>query len=151
MTQDITAADWEQEVIGSALPVLVDVWAPWCGPCRFIGPIVERLAEQYEGRARVLKLNADENPDILRQYGIMGIPTLLFFKDGRLARRLVGAQPEQVIAGYLASLLDEPPPESASGGAPGASGGARRLSWQTWIMLGLALLLVLAQVLRTLL
>jgi len=84
---------------------LVDFWAPWCGPCRMIAPVIEELANDYEGKAKICKVNTDEEQDIAIQYGIRSIPTILFFKDGQLADQMVGAAGKQVIAEKLDALL----------------------------------------------
>lgn len=88
---DITDANFEQEVLKSELPVLVDFWAPWCAPCRIVSPIVEELAKEYEGKLKVLKLNVDDNPQTAAKYGIMSIPSLLIFKKGEVAKTMIGA------------------------------------------------------------
>ncbi|WP_420265695.1 thioredoxin [Candidatus Magnetominusculus dajiuhuensis] len=89
-----TAANWAAEVLGAKELVLVDFWAVWCGPCRMVAPIVEDMAKEYAGRVKVLKLNTDENPDIASKYKIMGIPTLMLFKNGEKIDQLVGAVPK---------------------------------------------------------
>ena len=86
--------NFSQEVLSSDLPVLVDFWATWCGPCRSIGPIVEELAKEYTGRVKVTKLNVDENPATPSQYGVRGIPTLILFKGGKIFDQIVGAVPK---------------------------------------------------------
>lgn len=100
-----TDANFETEVLGADAPVLVDCWAPWCGPCRMIAPVIEALAAQFVGRAQVGKLNTDENPMTARRYAINSIPTLLIFKGGREVERLVGVQPQPVIAQHLQRWL----------------------------------------------
>ncbi len=92
---ELNDANFESEVIKSDLPVLVDFWAPWCGPCRMVGPIVEEIAKDYEGKLKVGKLNVDENSQTAGQYGIMSIPNLLFFKGGKVADQIVGAVAKQ--------------------------------------------------------
>ncbi len=84
---------------------LVDFWAPWCGPCRMIAPVIEELANDYDGKAKICKVNTDEEQDIAIQYGIRSIPTILFFKDGQLVDQMVGAAGKQVIAEKLDALL----------------------------------------------
>ena len=84
---------------------LVDFWAPWCGPCRMIAPVIEELANDYDGKAKICKVNTDEEQDIAIQYGIRSIPTILFFKDGHLVDKMVGAAGKQVIAEKLDALL----------------------------------------------
>ena len=105
MVRDITDGDFEKEVLQSSEPVMIDLWAPWCGPCRMIAPIVDKLAETYDGKVKVLRLNIDENPDTAVKYRVMSIPTLLFFKDGEAVDTVVGAVPERMIAPKIDALL----------------------------------------------
>ena len=100
-----TNADFEEKVLKSTVPVLVDFWAVWCGPCKMIAPHVEALAAEYTGRVSVGKVNIDEEREITEKYGIMSIPTLLFFKDGKVVDQVVGAVPKSTIANKLESLL----------------------------------------------
>ena len=88
----VTDSEWDAEVLGSDTPVLVDFWAEWCGPCRMVGPIVEEIAAEREGKLKVLKLNVDENPETARKYRVMSIPTLMVFRDGDERKRVVGAK-----------------------------------------------------------
>ncbi len=98
-------ATFQREVLESNLPVLVDLWAPWCGPCHMIAPVVEKLARDYAGRLKVAKLNVDENPQTALHYQVQGIPTLLLFKGGRVADRIVGAAPEPLLRGKVDAAL----------------------------------------------
>lgn len=98
----VTDASFERDVLKSAVPVLVDFWAPWCGPCRSIAPVVEQMAQRYAGRARVVKVNVDDNPRIAQQYQIMSIPTLMVFKNGSAIKRQVGANPA-----VIPSMIEE--------------------------------------------
>jgi thioredoxin 1 len=100
--QHVTDADFEKSVLQNQKPTLVDFWAPWCGPCRIIGPIVEELAPQYQGRANMAKVNVDDNPLIAQRFGITSIPTLMIFKGGKLVDRAVGAMPK----GELQKFID---------------------------------------------
>lgn len=101
----VTDSSFEGEVINSAVPVLVDFWAPWCGPCRMVAPVVDEIAEQYDGQIKVVKLNTDENPKIASQYGIRSIPTLMIFKDGQRVDMVVGAVPKTTLATTLEKYL----------------------------------------------
>ena len=98
----VTDITFQREILETPGLVLVDCWAPWCGPCRMVGPIMEQLAIESNGRYRIAKLNVDENPRIAAQYQIQSIPTMLIFKDGKLIDRIVGAQPKPAIAARLA-------------------------------------------------
>ncbi|HZK43774.1 MAG TPA: thioredoxin [Syntrophomonadaceae bacterium] len=99
----VTDKNFKQEVLESELPVLVDFWAPWCGPCKMVGPIVETLASENDGKILVAKLNVDDNKEVATEYGIRGIPTLAFFKDGAEVKRIVGAQGKP----QLQKVIDE--------------------------------------------
>ncbi len=105
MAQELTDDRFEAEVIQSTQPVLVDMWAPWCGPCRMLSPVVEKLGQEYSGKVKVFKLNTDDNPNTAIQFRVQAIPTLLFFKDGKLVEQTVGVQPEKEIRNKLESLL----------------------------------------------
>ncbi len=102
MAQEFTDSNFEESVLKSDKPVLVDFWAEWCGPCRMVGPIVEELAQDYDGRVVVGKMNVDENPEVPAQFGIRNIPTLLVFKNGEVVDKQVGAAPKP----HLAKKLD---------------------------------------------
>ncbi len=101
----VSDATFAADVEGSPLPVLVDLWAPWCGPCRTVGPIVDELAAELAGRVRVAKMNVDDNPATSSRFAVRSIPTLLVFKDGREVDRLVGAHPKSTIAARLERVL----------------------------------------------
>jgi thioredoxin 1 len=105
-TFEITEATFEAEVLKSETPVLIDFWAEWCGPCRMIAPLVEQLAVKYAGKLRVGKVDADTNQNILIEYGIMGIPTLMLFKDGEVAERITGYMPMPALEPKIARHLD---------------------------------------------
>lgn len=102
---EVTDGSFEKEVLKAKQVVLVDVWAPWCGPCRALTPIIETLAATYTGRAVVATLNVDENPGVVTKYKISAIPTLLFFKEGILVEQMAGLQSEEIIKTKLVSLL----------------------------------------------
>jgi len=106
MAKHFTDSSWEQEVLGSDKPVLVDFWAEWCGPCRMIGPLVEELSNEYEGKALIGKLNVDENPGVATKYGIRSIPTLLVFKGGEVVDKIVGAVPKNMLAQKIDAQLN---------------------------------------------
>lgn len=101
MALQITDANFEETVLKSDKPVLVDFWAEWCGPCRMVGPIVEEISNEYEGKAVVGKVDVDNNPNISMQYGIRNIPTLLIFKGGKIVDKQVGAVPKNVLTQKL--------------------------------------------------
>ncbi len=105
MAVAFTDADFEKEVLKSKGVVLVDFWAPWCGPCQILGPIVEELAKEYEDKGKVGKLNVDENKKTASTYGVMSIPTLIIFKDGKVVEQLVGLQQKEVIKKKLDEAL----------------------------------------------
>jgi thioredoxin 1 len=105
MVTDLTDKEFEQKVIKSDLPVLIDLWAPWCGPCRMIAPVVDSLSEKYSGKFKFFRLNIDENPQTAARYRIMSIPTLMFFKDGTAVVMVVGAVPEKTITPKIEALL----------------------------------------------
>jgi len=105
MVLEVTDQTFEQEVIKADQPVLVDLWAPWCGPCRMVGPVVERLAEKYQGKFKFCKINVDQNQKTASSYNVMSIPTLIFFKDGKAVDTVVGAVPESVLQQRLDKLL----------------------------------------------
>ncbi len=102
---EVKEADFKETVLESNVPVLVDFWAPWCGPCRMVAPVVEEIAQQYEGKVKVVKLNTDENPQIASQYGIRSIPTLMIFKDGQKTDTVVGAVPKTTLSNTLEKYL----------------------------------------------
>ncbi|MFH1832941.1 MAG: thioredoxin [Candidatus Levyibacteriota bacterium] len=101
----ITDQNFESEVIKSDMPVLVDFWAPWCGPCRIVGPIIEELAKEYEGKVKIGKLNVDENSDTATKYAVMSIPTLLIFKKGSPFKTMVGALAKENIKKEIDSVI----------------------------------------------
>ncbi|MEL7085994.1 MAG: thioredoxin [Cyanobacteria bacterium P01_A01_bin.3] len=103
---DVKDDSFEAEVIGSDLPVLVDFWAPWCGPCRMVAPVVQEIAEQYDGKVKVVKMNTDENPKVASEYGIRSIPTLMVFKGGQKVDVVVGAVPKATLASTLEKHID---------------------------------------------
>ncbi|WP_299407822.1 thioredoxin [Acaryochloris sp. IP29b_bin.148] len=101
----VTDATFKEEVIDSNVPVLVDFWAPWCGPCRMVAPVVDEISEQYKGQVKVVKINTDENPNVASQYGIRSIPTLMVFKGGQRVDMVVGAVPKTTLASTLDKYL----------------------------------------------
>ncbi len=105
----VTDASYQQDVLEAELPVVVDFWAPWCGPCRMVSPVVEELAKEYAGKVAFAKMNTDENPDTPTGLGIRGIPTLIFYLNGEEADRVVGFAPKQVLKRKVDALLAETP------------------------------------------
>ena len=102
---NITQDTFQKDVVEAQKPVLVDFWAPWCGPCRAVGPVVEELAEAYDNKVDFGKINVDENPVLAANYGVMSIPTLIIFKDGEIAQKLIGYHPKEELQKLLDNVL----------------------------------------------
>jgi len=105
MVKEVKDQNFEEEILKSELPVLVDFWAPWCGPCHMVSPVVEKLSESYSGKFKFCKVNVDEAQITASKYGIMSIPTLMFFKNGEVVDKIVGAVPETVIQPKIDEIL----------------------------------------------
>ena len=105
MALELTDANFEENILKSDKPALVDFWAVWCGPCRMVGPIVEELANDYEGKAIIGKVDVDNNPEIAQKYGIRNIPTILFIKNGEVVDKQVGATPKATLAEKIDAVL----------------------------------------------
>jgi thioredoxin 1 len=104
-TFEVTETDWESEVLNSNTPVLVDFWAEWCAPCKMLDPVLDDIATEYDGKLRVVKIDADANPDIAMRYGVMGLPTMILFKDGEEKDRLSSFKPKDKIMGKFGEYL----------------------------------------------
>ena len=104
-TVEVTDSSFDAEVRGAALPVVVDFWAEWCGPCRQIGPALEELSEEYDGRVKFVKVDIDQNPESPSQLGVRGIPALFLFRDGNVVSNLTGAKPKAALANWIDSGL----------------------------------------------
>lgn len=102
----VSDAAFEQTVLKSATPVIVDFWAPWCGPCKMVAPILDKLAKEYAGKVVIAKVNTDDNPEWAQKYGVQGIPTMLFISDGKIVHRQVGALPERMLKEAVAQFLE---------------------------------------------
>jgi thioredoxin 1 len=105
MVTEVSDQTFESEIIKSSLPVLLDLWAPWCGPCHMVAPVIESLAGKYNGKVKFCRLNVDENPQTAARYRIMSIPTLMFFKGGQVADTVIGAVPERILQPKIDALL----------------------------------------------
>ncbi len=105
MSLEVSDQNFEEEVIKSNEPVLVDFWAPWCGPCRMVTPVIDKLAQKYQGKFKFCKLNVDENPKTATKFRVMSIPTLMFFKNGQVADTVIGAVPEGALQPKIDGLL----------------------------------------------
>ncbi|MBI5855393.1 MAG: thioredoxin [Nitrospirae bacterium] len=103
----VDSSSWNSQVMKASELVMVDFWAVWCGPCQMLAPIVDELATEYTGKVRVMKLNTDENPEIAGQYQVMSIPTILFFKNGQVVEKLIGARPKRAFKEIIDSLLSK--------------------------------------------
>lgn len=102
---DVTDATFAQEVLKSPIPVFVDFWAPWCGPCKSMSPVIDEIAKQYDGRVKVMKMNVDENSDTPQQYGVMSIPSFFVFKNGEVISNFVGVKTKDFVAKEIEKAL----------------------------------------------
>jgi len=102
----VTDSAFEKTVLNSTIPVIVDFWAPWCGPCKMIAPVLEKVAKENAGKVIIAKVNTDENPEWAMKYGVQGIPTILFFSGGKIIHRQVGALPEPVLRTVVTQFLE---------------------------------------------
>lgn len=105
MVTHITPENFENEVVKSDIPVLIDFWAPWCGPCKMMGPVFEELSSDYEGKVKFVKINTEDHPELASPFGIQGIPTLILSKDGKEANRLVGFLPKELLKQKIDSMI----------------------------------------------